>query len=870
MALSPMMQQYLEIKEAHKDHIVFFRLGDFYEMFFDDAILASKELELTLTGRDCGLETRAPMCGVPYHSYEAYVQKLIEKGYKVAICEQMEDPATAKGLVKREIVRVITPGTILESNLLKEDQNNYICCVYLQDRQAGICFCDISTGELRAAQLEGEDLEQRLMNEIGRFVPSEILINQGIHKFPQLLSFIQKKLSTTMDFPSEEAYSFERGKSLVQEQFHTDSLSALGLGEKKATVQAVGCLLQYLRETQQTGLERIFLINLYDERQYMNVDLTARRNLELTRTMRSGDKKGTLLWVLDRTKTAMGKRLIYSYLEQPLLSPALILKRLQGVECLYGETMLRENLSEILSGIYDLERLMTRIVYGNANARDLRSLCFALSHVAPLKERLQGLDASFIQEIYLELDPMTETVELLDRALVAEPPVLVKEGGMIAKGYHEKRDELEDLLKNSKQYLTDICEKLKEETGIKNLKLGYNKVFGYYLEVTKSNVSLVPDTFIRKQTLTNGERYITEELKDLESRILGAHDAITSLEYSIFSELREYVASQLHRIQRTASAIARLDVILSFAQVAAKNHYCRPEISLDGELVLKRARHPVVEQLMGDQAFVANDVHLDKDSNRVAIITGPNMAGKSTYMRQTALITLMAHIGSFVPCESAKIPIVDAIFTRVGASDDLASGQSTFMVEMNEVASILKNATSNSLIILDEIGRGTSTYDGMSIARAVVEHIADKRKIGAKTMFATHYQELTVLEDELDGVKNYNIAVKKRGDDITFLRKIIPGPADGSYGIEVAKLSGIDHGVVRRAKEILAGLEAGNLPPVNQRGGRVRKPEEEAGQLSFSHQEEEEVLRQLRELSLDTITPVEAFLLLNEWKKLLT
>ncbi len=867
MALSPMMQQYFEIKEAHKDHILFFRLGDFYEMFFDDALLASRELELTLTGRDCGLEERAPMCGVPFHSYETYVQRLIEKGYKVAICEQTEDPTQAKGLVKREIVRVITPGTILESSMLKEDKNNFICSLYLAEGKAGLCFCDISTGELRAAQLEGEDLERRLLNEIGRFSPSEIVASAGIHKCPELLSFVQNKMPCTLDVPKESAFSLEEAEEQVRQHFHAQHLGALGLSGKEETVRAVGCLLRYLKATQQTGLERIFLIHLYDEGQYMNIDLTARRNLELTRTMRSGEKRGTLLWVLDKTKTAMGKRLIVRYLEQPLLSPALILRRLQAVEELTKDSLLREDLEELLGGIHDLERLMTRIVYGSANARDLRSLGAALRQIAPLKAKLAPLSSQFLQEAQTDMDGLEDVVALVERALVEEPPVSVREGGMIAQGFHARRDELDDLLKNAKQYLAGICERLREETGIKNLKLGYNKVFGYYLEVTKSYAHLVPDSFIRKQTLSGAERYITEELKELEGKILGANDEITALEYAIFTELREFVAAQLHRIQRTAAAVARVDVMLSFAKVAVKNRYCRPEITLDGALVLKRARHPVVEQLMGDAAFVANDLCLDQGENRVAIITGPNMAGKSTYMRQTALITLMAHIGSFVPCESARVPIVDAIFTRVGASDDLASGQSTFMVEMNEVATILKNATANSLILLDEIGRGTSTYDGMSIARAVVEHIADRQKIGAKTLFATHYHELTVLEEELEGVKNYNIAVKKRGDDITFLRKIVPGGADDSYGIQVAKLAGIDNAVVRRAKEILAGLEQGRPAPAKR--AKAASPDD-SPQISFADQKGSAVLDRLREVSLDTMTPVEAFLLLNELKSMLS
>ncbi len=857
MAISPMMQQYFKIKEEYPDTILFFRLGDFYEMFFDDAKLASKELELTLTGRDCGQDERAPMCGVPYHSSEAYIARLVAKGYKVAICEQMEDPSTAKGLVKRDIVRVITPGTVMESSMLDETRNNFICSLFVEGKVCGLCFCDISTGELFATQLEG-DLWQKLQNELGRFSPREILIGGEAVNIKELPDFIRNKLSASVEMLMDEQYKLEHCASIVLEHFHRETLEELHLDGREKIVCCLGALFGYLKETQRTGLERINRIELYSEAQFMQLDLNTRRNLELLETMRSKEKRGSLLWVLDHTKTAMGKRLIRTWIEQPLLSCAQISRRQNAVEELCEDVMLRGSLLEQMTGIYDLERLMTRIVYGSANGRELRSLCCALVRLPELKQLLSAVKSQLLTAIAQQIDPLEDICRLIDDSIVEEPPFSVREGGIIKPGYNEEIDTLRGDMDDGKGFIARIEAQEREKTGIPKLKVGYNRVFGYYIEVTNSYRDMVPAEYIRKQTLTNCERYITQELKELEGRILGAKDRSIQLEYQLFDAVRKQVAGELARVQQTAHAIAQLDVLCSFAESAVRYQYTRPEVNLSGKILLKESRHPVVETLLEGAPFVPNDVLLDQSENRVAIITGPNMAGKSTYMRQTALIVLMAQIGSFVPALHAEIGIVDSIYTRVGASDDLASGQSTFMVEMNEVAHILKHATARSLLVLDEIGRGTSTFDGMSIARAVLEYVADPKKLGAKTLFATHYHELTALESLISGVKNYNIAVKKRGDDITFLRRIVPGGADDSYGVEVAKLAGIPNWVINRAKQILKELEAGAAAAPTATKDVSQTTEQEDMQISILPSEGSQIVEKLKALDVNTLTPIEA------------
>ena len=865
--LSPMMKQYFEIKEQNPDTLLFFRLGDFYEMFFEDAKLASRELELTLTGRDCGQEERAPMCGVPFHSAESYIARLVAKGYKVAICEQMEDPALAKGLVKRAVIRVITPGTVMESSMLDESKNNFICSVFAGEHAAGVCFADISTGELRATELLADslqELESQVRNELARFSPREILINPQTLQMTGLGKFIKEKLSAALEcLPQEETTGAEQ---LLKAQFSPERLDSSGVSAYPLTAQAVGCLLLYLKKTQRTGLERMDTIEMYSGSQFMGLDLSARRNLELLETMRGKSKRGSLLWVLDKTKTAMGKRLIRVWIERPLLNPAQILRRQNAVEELSMDSMFRDAVAEQLSGIHDLERLMTRIVYGSANARELRSLCAALSRLPELKQLLGGVSSALLREIREKIDPLEDVAAFIESAIVDEPPFSIREGGMIRPGYHEELDELRTDMGSGKEIIAQLEAGEREKTGIPKLKVGYNRVFGYYIEVSNSYRDKVPDEYIRKQTLTNCERFITPDLKQLEGRILGAHEKSVQLETQLFEQVRAEAASQLERVQATASAVAQLDVLTSFAAVSVANSYQRPEVNLSGKIILKESRHPVVEQMLDGAPFVPNDVELDQEENRVAIITGPNMAGKSTYMRQIALIVLMAQIGCFVPAQSAEIGVVDAIFTRVGASDDMASGQSTFMVEMTEVADILKNATSRSLLILDEIGRGTSTFDGMSIARAVLEHVADKRSLGAKALFATHYHELTVLEELVSGVKNFNIAVKKRGDDITFLRRIVRGGADDSFGIEVAKLAGVPNSVVNRAKQVLRELESGR--PVTPKGSGRKPREEETAQLSLVPPQESEVLQRLRQMDVNTLTPIECMNTLFELSKL--
>ena len=867
--LSPMMKQYFEIKEEHKDTILFFRLGDFYEMFFEDAKIASKELELTLTGRDCGQEERAPMCGVPYHSSESYIARLVSKGYKVAICEQVEDPNEAKGIVKRSVVRIITPGTVLENTMLDETCNNFICNIYISGNCAGACFCYISTGELYATHILDKQI-QRIKDDLGKFMPKEILIGGDVAILKNLSDFISDKLSSSVEMLEDKEFDYNDCKQLLLDHFGKENFDKFGLVDKKETVSSIGALLKYLKQTQKKGLERINNIEIYTDKQFMSLDINTRRNLELVKTMMSGEKKGSLLWVLDKTKTAMGKRLIRNWIEMPLLSCTHIIKRQNAVEELNSDLILRANITENLSEVYDLGRLMTRMVYGSANGRDLRSLCSTILSIRKIKDQIKYVKSDLLKEVYKLIDNLEDLEKTIDDAIVEDPPFSVKEGGIIKKGFSEEIDYLNNIMKNGKGYIASIEAREREKTKIPKLKVGYNKVFGYYIEVTNSFKDKVPESYIRKQTLSNCERYITQELKDLEGKILGAKEKVIQLEYEVFDDIRKKVANELIRIENTSKAISILDVLCSFSEVSTKNKYSRPDINLEGKIIIKDGRHPVVEKLLNGAPFVPNDVVLDREQNRVNIITGPNMAGKSTYMRQTALIVLMAQIGCFVPASYANIGIVDSIFTRVGASDDLASGQSTFMVEMSEVAHILKNATKDSFLILDEIGRGTSTFDGMSIARSVLEYVANKSKLGAKTLFATHYHELTELESLLDGVKNYNIAVKKRGDDITFLRRIIPGGADDSYGIQVAKLAGIPNIVVARAKQILEELEKSNVKTKEPVKSKIKDVEEKVNenQISLIPSTSELVVKKIKSIDVNTLTPIEAMNLLFEISKM--
>jgi len=862
--LTPMMRQYMEIKSQTPDCILFFRLGDFYEMFDEDARTASKELDLTLTTRDRAKENpdeRTPMCGVPYHSSEAYIARLLAKGYKVAICEQTEDPALAKGLVSRDVVRIITPGTVIDSSMLDESRSNYIAAVYLDSTGGAVCFADISTGEFLLAEFSG-DAQAHIVNELGRYHPAEAVLNSGAAAASPV-SMIIAALPSCPFQVSDERFEFMGGAARICEQFSAADLDALGLGDKHAAVCAAGALLSYIHETQKTELSHINAINLYTSGRFMELDIHTRRNLELTETLRLGEKKGSLLWVLDKTRTPMGGRLLRSWLEKPLLTPAAIKRRLNAVDELCRENIARGEIMLALREVGDIERLIGRIVYGSANCRDLVALSSSAAKLPEIKKLLAPMKASALRELSA-LDDLGGIGEEIDRAICDEPPFSVREGGMIRSGYSEEVDRLRRLTENGRDAVAAIASAERERTGIKKLKVGYNKVFGYYIEIPRSQSAEVPDNYIRKQTLANCERFITEELKELETSLLTARDRLTSLEYELFTELRESIAAEVSRIQKTASAVAETDGLAALAETAAKNNYCMPEVDISGIIDIKDGRHPVVERTRPDGLFVPNDVYLDCGANRTAIITGPNMAGKSTYMRQTALIVLMAQIGSFVPAKSARIGIVDRIFTRIGASDDLAAGQSTFMVEMEEVAQILKNATSKSLLILDEIGRGTSTFDGMAIARAVLEFCADKKKLGAKTMFATHYHELTALENELEGIKNYNISAKKRGDDVIFLRKIVPGGADDSYGIEVARLAGVPDFVIRRAKTVLASLE--NCAPM--RLDQVSPPDnDDCGQLTLGAMAAGALIDRLRTIDLNTITPLEAMNLLYELKR---
>lgn len=861
--LSPMMEQYLQIKNDYPDTILFFRLGDFYEMFFDDAKIASEELDLVLTGKLCGLEERAPMCGVPFHSCEGYIAKLVSRGYKVAICEQMENPALAKGIVKREVIRVITPGTVIESSMLEDGQNNYLCSIHACENETGVCFADVSTGEFYVTAISGSDVPAKINNQLATFQPREILLNPSAAAMDLVVRFIKARLGAFTE-TADDLTDYSDAAALVEQTLNPAELQNLVSQNSPASVFAVAAVIRRLQDTRkQTAIETPTAVEVYSENQYMALDMSARRNLELTRSMMTGDKKHSLLWVIDKTKTPMGKRLIRRWLENPLLSIPKITRRQNAVAEMTDAVVKRDKIRQALTGVTDMERLVTRIVYGAANARELRTLCAAIGHLPGIKALLAGASSAFVQQIEADIDELQDIAEQIDCAIEEEPPFTLREGGLIKAGYNAELDELRSIMNDTAGLIAEIEEREKAATGIPKLKVGYNKVFGYYIEVTNSYKGLVPDTYIRKQTLVNAERYITDELKKLESRIIGAKDRSTALEYELFCAVRKSVADSSERIQSTARALARLDTVCSLAEVAEKRGYVCPRVDDSGEIRITDGRHPVVEALLDGGVFVPNDTLLDKNDNRCAIITGPNMAGKSTYMRQIALIVILAQMGSFVPASSAQIGVCDAIFTRVGASDDLATGQSTFMVEMNEVATILKNATASSLIVLDEIGRGTSTFDGMSIARAVLEYVCKKRTLGAKTLFATHYHELTAMEGMLDGVKNYSIAVKKRGDDITFLRRIVRGGADESFGIEVAKLAGVPDSVVRRAKAILKELEANKIE-IDFKAEEAVQEEPEEIQYNFASEAREELIRILQATDVNTLTPIEAMQTLND------
>lgn len=851
--LSPMMKQYFEVKNKYKGHILFYRLGDFYEMFFDDAITAARELELTLTGRDCGLEERAPMCGVPHHACEMYLKRLIEKGYNVAICEQTMDPSQCKGIVPREVIRVVTPGTLIESSMLDEVTNNYICSFYMNSKEGAVCFADISTGEVHLFEFSGKGFVDKAIDELSRFSPSEILINDAILSVKEISVFIREKIKTSVQLLDENDFSPDIHMEELLKQFSVDTPEALDLREDSLGVYAACGLFGYIHNTQKALIGRFSKIIKHDVDPIMTIGYTARRNLELTETLRSKQKKGSLMWVINDTKTSMGARMLKSWLEQPLINPARIIDRHNSVEALVNSPVELGEIKEILSGVYDLERLMTRVMYKTASPRDLKALSITALKLPQLKRQLGNFSAKLISDLNSRISELEEISNLIENAIVDEPPANVKDGGVIRDGFNDQLDGLRNIISGGKGLIEDIEAREREKTGIKNLKIGYNRVFGYYIEVTKSYYELVPDNYIRKQTLANCERFITDELKVAENTILGASDKIVTLEQEIFTEIREFTATQLRPVQETASAVAAIDVLCSYATVAVKNNYTKPEIAIDGIIDIKNGRHPVVELMQNDEVFVPNDTYLDLTGNRMSVITGPNMSGKSTYMRQVALITLMAQIGCFVPADYAKISVVDQIFTRIGASDDLTAGQSTFMVEMSEVADIVKHATKNSLVILDEVGRGTSTFDGIAIARSVSEYISTARTLGCKTLFATHYHELIALEDELDGVKNYSVAVKRQGDNIKFLRKIVRGGADESYGIEVAKLAGLPNKIIGRAKALLGEMEVESLKAKQKQDNE----KSDSGQISFDRISSSIVTDKLRRTNIDEMSDEE-------------
>ena len=861
---TPMMQHYLKTHEEYKDCILFYRLGDFYEMFFDDAKVVSKELELTLTGKSCGAEERAPMCGIPYHAAETYLTRLVKKGYKVAICEQVEDPKLAKGMVKREVTRVVTPGTTLNAQALDETKNNYIMCIAYIGDHYGISSADITTGDYYVTEV---DSERKLLDEVNKYQPTEIICNEAFYISGIDIDDMKNRMGIVVYSLDAWYFSDETSQMTLKDHFKVRDLEGLGLADYDSGVIAAGALLKYLYETQKTTLSNLVAIHPYTTGKFMIIDSSTRRNLELVETLREKQKRGSLLWVLDKTRTAMGARTLRSFVEQPLIERTEIEERYDAIDEFNTNAITREEIREYLNPVYDLERLITRVTYQTANPRDLIAFRNSIHMLPPIKTLMSDFQSPLLKRLYEQLDTLDELYELIERSIAEEPPLTLHDGGILKEGYNEEVDRLRKAKTDGKSWLADLEAKEREKTGIKNLKIKYNKVFGYYLEVTNSFKDMVPDYFTRKQTLANAERFITPELKELEDVILGAEDKLIVLEYELFREVRQKVADEVVRIQKTAKAVAQIDVFASLATVAEQNNYCRPKLNEKGLIDIKDGRHPVVERMIQNEMFVANDTYLDNGSNRVSIITGPNMAGKSTYMRQSALIVLMAQIGSFVPAKSAKIGIVDRIFTRVGASDDLASGQSTFMVEMSEVANILRNATSNSLLILDEIGRGTSTFDGLSIAWAVVEHISNPRLLGAKTLFATHYHELTELEGKLNSVNNYCIAVKEKGDDIVFLRKIVKGGADKRYGIQVAKLAGVPDNVIERAKEIVEELSNNDITEIVQNisaegSSKRSKPkldEVDLEQISLlDTMDNDTILNELKELDLSQMTPIEA------------
>ena len=870
---TPMMRQYLEMKEHYKDCILFYRLGDFYEMFFDDAVQASKELELTLTGKNCGLKERAPMCGVPYHSVEGYLNKLVEKGYKVAICEQVEDPKQARGIVHREVIRIVTPGTNTNMQALDESKNNYIMSIVYLNSRYGLSIADVTTGDYYVTEIE---TEQKLSDEINKFAPSEIICNEAFYMSGIDIEEIRARLHVSISALDAWYFSDETASATLQAHFKVHSVEGLGLKDYPYGTTAAGALLKYLYETQKNSMEHLSSIHPYTTGMFMVIDSSTRRNLELVETMREKQKRGSLLWVIDKTKTAMGARTLRSYVEQPLIERSEIERRYDAIAEINSRMIDREELREYLRPIHDLERLITRVTYQTANPRDLLALSSSIHMIAPLKHILNDFHSPLLVQTQEEMDALEDIWQLIDASIEEEAPISVREGGILKNGYKEDIDKLREARTNGKTWLADIEKQEREETGIKNLKIKHNKVFGYYLEVTNSYKNLVPAHYVRRQTLANAERYITPKLKELEDMILGAEDKLVVLEYDYFCEIRKQIADQVVRIQQTAKAVAALDVLVALAVVADENHYCRPKLNEHGVIDIREGRHPVVEKMISHEMFITNDTYLDHADSRISIITGPNMAGKSTYMRQTALIVMMAQMGSFVPAKSADIGLVDRVFTRVGASDDLASGQSTFMVEMNEVANILRNATDNSLLILDEIGRGTSTFDGLSIAWAVVEHISNPKLLGAKTLFATHYHELTELEGKLDNVNNYCIAVKEKGDDIVFLRKIVKGGADKSYGIQVAKLAGVPESVITRAKEIVEELSAHDITEAAKHLA-VKKPsvktEKKAAKMDvvdleqislFDTVKDDTIIEELRNLDIRVMTPLDALNKLNE------
>ncbi len=875
MNVTPMMKQYLEIKEKHKDCLVFFRLGDFYEMFFEDAKTASRELEITLTGRDCGLEERAPMCGVPFHAADNYIAKLVEKGYKVAICEQVEDPSTAKGIVKRDVVRIVTPGTILEGSAVSEGRNNYICAIVCKNNSYGLSVSDVTTGEWRVTSISDAQHTRKLLDELAKFSPSECLLDQATYSHPEIYPFIKNRFACVIEELPSHYLDDDLSRSLLMRHFKVASLEGIGLVNDGAGTLAASCLLNYLIETQKNTLSHMQTIDVYNVDAYMLLDASTRRNLELTETLREKKRKGSLLWVLDHTRTAMGSRYIRKCIEQPLIHADQINERLNATEELKSNALLRADLVEALEHIYDIERLMGKVAYGTCNAKDLLSLKESLSVLPDIYKLLKSCASSKLNRLYHRFDCMEDIFHIINTSISEDAPLSLREGNLIKDGFHEDVDRLRQIKKEGTSWLMAIETQEKEKTGIKNLKIKYNKVFGYFIEVTQSYQHLVPDYFIRKQTLANCERYITEELKKVEEEVLGADDKLSTLEYQLFTVIREKVLSQMDRLLAVSHQIAQLDMFCSLADAADKYHYIKPEIDDQPVIHIKEGRHPVVEKMLGEHSFISNDVYLDNSDHQIMLLTGPNMAGKSTYMRQVALIVLMAQVGSFVPAESAKIGVADRIFTRVGASDDLASGQSTFMVEMMEVSNILHNATQNSLLILDEIGRGTSTLDGLSIAWSIIEHIADKEKLGAKTLFATHYHELTDLEKDLPSLKNYCVSVKEMGEDIIFLHKIVPGSVDHSYGIQVAKLAGVPSIVLERAKSILKELEQGQGNHLNIKTlshATAEKPIEEcnakqAMQLSLFENQHTDVINALKTLDIMELTPMKALQVLYDLQK---